>query len=105
MQQLLGVISGGGLGGYDMNANANSTPVKLMQKFVNDRGWGQVNTAGMYDWRGNPASQGTVAANADRWSALASLLQQMMNGQQRRTYYHDYSTSSHNGGGAGGRGE
>lgn len=98
-QNLLNIITGnGGSGGYGGNigyggggnygggsalyANANATPVKLLQKFVNDRGWGNVDTTGMADWRGNitgaqpqqQVMQAQQSADADRWKALASLL-------------------------------
>jgi hypothetical protein len=120
-QDLLNVISGGaslnGWGGYgygasqptvDMAATAYSTPVKLMQKFVNDRGWGDVNVAGMKDWQGNTLTNQTMAgfnananADADRWAALAMLLQQMQNGGG---YNYQYSGSNHDSTGAGGSG-
>ncbi len=62
----------------DMSANASSTPVQLMAKFVNSRGWGTPMPAqGMYDWRGN-----TIGADAQggdnmlngQWAALAGLM-------------------------------
>jgi hypothetical protein len=68
-------------GGVNMGATASSTPVQLMQKFVNSRGWGNpVDTSGMYDWRGNMAGSQPVAANApaaapvDRWTAFANAI-------------------------------
>ena len=82
----------GGYGGYgynrsqpvgdvNMSATASSTPVQLMQQFVNNRGWGNpVDTSGMYDWRGNMAGSQPVAANApaaapvDRWTAFANAI-------------------------------
>lgn len=77
-----GGYSGGYGGGGGLYANANATPVKLLQKFVNDRGWGNVDTTGMADWRGNitgvqpqqQAMQAQQSADADRWAALAQLL-------------------------------
>ena len=112
---LLNVISGGASLPYgynqastsqpavDLQANALSTPVKLMQKFVNDRGWGSVDVTGMNDWRGNPANtatlaQSTASADADKWAALAALL--------RNNYRQDrrYDGSSHDSTGAGGYG-
>jgi hypothetical protein len=101
---LMNVITGGGdlnsLGnvGYgsntsqpsvNMEATAYSTPVKLMQKFVNNRGWGDVDVTGMKDWQGNTLTNQTMAgfnanannnnnADADKWTALAMLLKYMI---------------------------
>ena len=73
----------------DMSANVNSTPVQLMAKFVNSRGWGAPMPAqGMYDWKGNtigntigtpanaPAQAQGGSANMpnEQWAALAGLL-------------------------------
>ena len=67
----------------DMSANASSTPVQLMAKFVNSRGWGTPMPAqGMYDWRGNtPYGEPADAQGArrqsgapDMWAAMAGLL-------------------------------
>lgn len=69
----------------DMSANANSTPVQLMAKFVNSRGWGAPMPAqGMYDWRGNtigkPANTPAQAQGGgdnmrnEPWDALAWLV-------------------------------
>lgn len=78
-----------GYGGYggSLYENASSTPVKLMQKFVNDRGWGSVDTNGMKDWRGNDVGGAGIAnvgvntnaainpnTNAGRWAVLGTLL-------------------------------
>jgi hypothetical protein len=111
-EDLLGAIAGGSsLSGYggasaqpsvDMNAAAASTPVKLMQKFVNNRGWGDVDVTGMRDWRGNVLSNpsmstanANVNADADKWAALSILLNRM-NGRNRLIY------DRQNGGGVGG---
>lgn len=71
----------GAQGGVSMGATASSTPVQLMQKFVNSRGWGSpVDTSGMYDWRGNMAGSQPAAANApaaapvDKWTAFANAI-------------------------------
>lgn len=69
----------------DMSANASSTPVQLMAKFVNSRGWGTPMPAqGMYDWRGNtPYSEpaeaqggfgGMGARRQSVWATMAGLL-------------------------------
>lgn len=69
------------MGDVNMSATASSTPVQLMQKFINSRGWGNpVDTSGMYDWRGNMAGSQPAAANApaaasvDRWTAFANAI-------------------------------
>lgn len=114
---LMGIISGGGSlsgnGGnssqpsVNLDATAYSTPVKLMQKFVNDRGWGDVDVTGMRDWQGNVLSNpsmstanANVNADADKWAALSTLMNRLYG---RNKLY--YNTNSHNGGGPGGRGE
>jgi hypothetical protein len=98
----------------NMEATAYSTPVKLMQKFVNNRGWGDVDVTGMKDWQGNTLTNQTMAgfnanannnnnADADKWMALAMLLKQMQTRMNGEGY--NYSTSSsHNSTGAGGSG-
>lgn len=118
---LLSVINGGSLPNYygqgtpsqptvDLQANAFSTPVKLLQKFVNDRGWGSVDVTGMNDWRGNPASNAMAAASsagsdADKWAALSQLLRYYMSGNDFNGYNNvSYAGSSHDSTGAGGRG-
>jgi hypothetical protein len=65
----------------DMSANASSTPVQLMAKFVNNRGWGTPMPAqGMYDWRGNTIGTPAQAQGGGdnmlngQWAALAGLL-------------------------------
>jgi hypothetical protein len=77
-----------------MNAAAYSTPVKLMQKFVNNRGWGDVDVTGMKDWQGNTLSNQSMAgynanantnADADKWAALSILLNRM-NGRNSLIY-------------------
>lgn len=75
-----GYGSPGVQGGVNMGATASSTPVQLMQKFVNSRGWGNpVDTSGMYDWRGNmagsqPAANAPAAAPVDKWTAFANAI-------------------------------
>jgi hypothetical protein len=113
-EDLLGVIAGGSsLSGasaqpsVNMDAMASSTPVKLMQKFVNNRGWGDVDVTGMRDWQGNVLSNpsmvtanANVNADAEKWAALSTLMNRLYG---RNKLY--YNTNSHNGGGPGGRGE
>ena len=78
IQSLIGGAQTAAPADVDMSANASSTPVQLMAKFVNSRGWGTPMPAqGMYDWRGN-----TIGADAQggdnmlngQWAALAGLL-------------------------------
>lgn len=124
-EDLLGAIAGGSsLSGYggassqpsvNMEATTYATPVKLMAKFVNDRGWGDPMVGyGSYDWQGNApyggierdglagkmggyggGMSGQQSADADKWAALSILLNRM-NGRNRLMY------DRQNGGGVGG---